>query len=111
MAVGHRAGVRKRILNEVGYQVLRAPKPIKGMVTIKIHLLRASTKPWDEGNIGSGGAGKWVIDALVKLGVLKNDGPSDVKYETPTQEYLKPWKTRAVSFKRTSSLIVTLEQP
>ncbi|MCH7890997.1 MAG: hypothetical protein IH921_05785 [Gemmatimonadetes bacterium] len=76
----------------------------ESVVTIHCHLIRAGRREWDEGNIGSGGSLKWVVDALVKLGAIKEDSPRWVRYTTPTQEYQKP---KSIYFK--GALIVTLE--
>ncbi len=91
-SIGQQTGVRRRILNEVGWQL--TGKLIAWVVThpdafvvIHCHLIRKGSKPWDEGNIGSGGALKWVVDALVKCGAIQEDSPSFVVYSTPTQEY------------------------
>lgn len=104
LTVGVQTGIRKRILKEVGYQLIGQATDPESVVTIHCHLIRAGRREWDEGNIGAGGSLKWVVDALVKLGAIKEDSPKWVRYTTPTQEYKKP---KSIYFK--GALIVTLE--
>ena len=104
LTVGVQTGIRKRILKEVGYQLIGKATDPESVVTIHCHLIRAGRREWDEGNIGAGGSLKWVVDALVKLGAIKEDSPRWVRYTTPTQEYKK---SKSVYFK--GALIVTLE--
>jgi len=104
-SIGQQTGVRKRILKEVGWQLVGSATDPESFVTIHCHLIRKGTKPWDEGNIGSGGALKWVVDALVKLGAIKEDSPSFVAYSTPTQEY----RPRSAPPNFPGALIVILE--
>lgn len=109
-SIGQQTGVRARILKEVRYQMkgefvawgIAHPEAI---ITIHCHLIRKGSKPWDEGNIGSGGSLKWVVDALVKVGAIQEDSPSFVAYTTPTQSY----KPRSAPPNFPGRLIVTLE--